>query len=389
MNVACADNSKPEVRPNRPRILMLSTDLERGGLPLRLVRLAGYLKQHGFEPIVGCLKPPGPLSTRLSQAGIETFSCHARHAADLGCLLRLAAYIRHYQPDLIHASLFHANLAARLVGRLDRPRPIITSTVTIEIERGWHRWLESLTANGSLRHIANSVAVARHLREELGFAPQNLVVIPNGLDIAEIDQIPALDRTAQGFHPQIPLIAWAGRMDPVKDLPTFVAAVDEVHRVRPVQAVLLGDGPERPRVAAMIRRRGLDRVITMTRWSENVIGILKTSDILLFPSRSEGSPNTVIEAMLCGCAVVASDLPATRNLITSGLDGFLCRCGDPREFAIQIIRLLDDNTKRLEIIKNARASAQSRFDLQHVGHYWADLYLSLISPHQQAQYSYY
>ena len=360
------------------RVLMLMTDLQRGGLPLRLVRLAEALRAFDIQPTVGSLAVRGPLSEHLESLGIETFSCDGRGPYDAACLERLARRVREVRPDLIHSALFHANIAARLVGRLDRPRPIITSTVTIEIERSWHRWLEALSADRSDRHVANSEAVARHLRDDLGFPPQQLEVIPNGLDVGAIDAVPRVDRGAWGFEKDVPLIVWAGRMDPVKNLNVFVEVIEAVSRRRAVRAVLVGDGPERPRIEELIAERGLGGRITLAGWSEDVAGWIKTADLMLFPSRTEGSPNAVIEAMLCRCPVVASDLPATRELLWPGA-GRLCPALDVDGFSGAIEDLLDDAGSRERMVGTARARAEERHDLPKVVARWVDLYGRTVS----------
>ena len=98
------------------RVMLLSTDLERGGLPLRIARMAPLLRNVGIEPVVGCLASRGPLAEQLEQQGIETFACGGRGRFDAACLGKLVRLLRHYSPDVLHAALFHANLAARLEG---------------------------------------------------------------------------------------------------------------------------------------------------------------------------------------------------------------------------------------------------------------------------------
>lgn len=333
-------SSQNEARPIR--VLLLSTDLQRGGLPLRLAKLALRLRGAGIEPIVGCLAPPGPLSHDLAQQGLTTFACQAAGPLDVTCLLRLARYVKQFDPDLIHASLFHANLAARLVGRMDRARPIVTSTVTIEIERPFHRALEALTWRMSDLHVANSEAVAAHLRSELGMDDARMVVIPNGIDLVEINAVSPAARSSFGLDDRTPLIVWAGRMDPVKNLLTLVEVVALVRARRPVQALLLGDGPERERIEREITARGLTKVIQTPGWSSEVSSWLKTADLLFFPSLTEGCPNVVLEAMACKCPIVASDIPSCRELIRSGIDGALVAPRDVEGAVEAVTKLLDD-----------------------------------------------
>lgn len=356
-----------------PRVLMLSTDLERGGLPLRLVRLAERLRGTGIEPVVVCLTREGPLSKELRQGGIETFACDAGGRFDLSCLWRLARVVRRYAPDVIHASLFHANIAARLTGRVDRPRPIITSSVTIEIERAWHRWGEAATIGASDLHVANSRAVARHLVDELGFPEHKVVVVPNGIDFGAIERTQAIGRAELGIDADTFLIVWAGRMDPVKDLATLVAAVERFARTHKATALLLGDGPERGRVVAMIRARGLGGVIRMAGWVECPAAYVKAANCLLFPSRTEGSPNAVLEAMACGCPVVTSDIPACAELVRDGESGLLCRAGDADGFADALLQTAARPVRAKVMAQAARAAAAGH-DLGRVVRQWVDLY---------------
>lgn len=316
------------------RVLYLATDLQRGGLPLRLCRLVRRLRDGGgVVPVVGCLATRGPLNDELEADGNETFHCDGRGGWDVACLARFAQIVRRIDPDLVHASLFHANLAARLCGRIDRSRPIVTSTVTIEVERPWHRRLEALTCGLSSLHVANSPPVAQHLIDDLGFPPQLVRVIPNGIDIEAIDSAPRIDRRAFDISDDVPLVAWAGRMDPVKNLDTLVEAVALARRRRDVHAVLIGDGPERDRIETKVEQLGLASFVHFVGWSSNVAGWLKASDLLVFPSRTEGCPNVVLEAMAAGCPVVASRIAAHEAISRSAGPIQLCRWDDAAEFA--------------------------------------------------------
>lgn len=348
------------------RVLMLSTDLQRGGYPMRLARLAGGLRDAGVQPIVGCLAPPGPLSAVLDRSGIETFACHASGPRDWRCLSRLADHIRRFDPDIINSGLFHANVAARLVGRLDRARPLITSTVTIEIERRWHLWLEAITGAVSDLHLVNSNAVKEHVCDYLGFSRSRVVVIPNGIDFDAVDAASRAERSEFDIPQDVPLIVWAGRLDPIKDLDCLIGVVAGLRKSNAVQAVLFGEGPERARLARSIGRAGLEGVVRLAGWRDDIASWLKTADVLLFPSRTEGSPNTVIEAMACGCPVVASDIPACRDLIDDGVHGWLCPPGDRRAFTEAVRRVLDDRQERLRRVMPARQRVRENHRIQDV-----------------------
>lgn len=355
-----------------PRVMLLCTDLHRGGLPLRLVRLAPHLGAHGFEPVIGCLAPPGPLSEELAAARIQTFACNALGRFDLTCLLRLASHIRRFNPDLIHASLFHANLAARLVGRLYRPRPIITSTVTVEIERPSHRWLESLTIGLSDFHVANSPAVAQHLIQDLSFPPASVTVIPNAIDLQAVARAVPLDRMQEGIPPDAKLIVWAGRMDPIKRLDDLLTTFKKVREWIEARLVLLGDGPERSRVEQQIRRLHLESDVRLAGWREDVLSWFKAADAFFFTSRTEGSPNAILEAIACNCPIVATDIPAIRELVEAADWGSLAPISDIEKMANLLRKTLE--TVRNPLEKPPNSAFLARHDLGAIAVQWGDLY---------------
>lgn len=362
------------------RVALLSTDLERGGYPLRLARMAKALVTVGVEPIVGCLAPPGPVSADLADHDIKTFACNATSARDIGALRRLADCLRRFDPDIVHSALLHANIAARGLGRVGRSRPVITSTVTIEQERPWHLWAEALTSGGSDLHVVNSNAVGEHLCRDLGFDRNRLVVIPNAVDFDRIDSIRPADRAEFDIPEGAPLVVWAGRLDPVKGLDTFVDVIVELRSRLDARALLIGDGPEAARITQRIHKAGLVNIVRLAGWRRDVWAWLKTADVLLFPSRTEGSPNTVIEAMACGCPVVAGDIPACRDLIVPGEHGWLSPPSDPTALAVDLFHVLADPAEVARRTARARDRVLRRHDIQHVVRLWRGLYDRLIQP---------
>jgi starch synthase (maltosyl-transferring) len=357
------------------RILLLVTDLQPGGAPKRVVRWADWLRRIDITPIVGCLARRGPLNDELDQLGVENFSADASGGRDLRVLARLAEHIRRVDPDLIHSCLFHANLAARLVGRRDRDRPIVTSTATVEIERRWHRRLERWTRRRSTRHTCNSRSVAEHVIRDLGFPRDRVDVIPNGLDFDRIDAAPPVDRGRWGIPSDAHVIVWAGRMDPIKGLDTWIDAFQRIARDVPACGVLIGDGPLRHQVESQLDRRGCRAPdgesvgvgrIRVAGWSHDVIGWLKTADLLMFPSRTEGSPNVVMEAMAAGCPVVASRVPGCTDLIRDNQTGMLCTADDVTQFHAAAAAILSQPDRTRTIVAAAGADVRESQSVTNV-----------------------
>lgn len=306
---ASRDNSRAGRRGLR--IALLVTDHGRGGAPLRLLRLARGLHAAGVEVLAGCLTREGPLTAEFQRAGARTFACDACCSADWTAVFRLRRHFRRLQPDLVQATLFHANVAAQLAVR-GLGIPLLTSTATIEVERRWHLWAERLFAGWDDGRIVHSAAVAEHVCAHVGGRPCAIHVIPPA--ITPMEQPPrAQARQALSIPHDCFVVLWYGRLDPVKRVPIVVDCA-RIMAGENVAFLIAGDGPERPRIERLIHAMSLEDRVRLLGWRTDVAALLATADVLLFPSRTEGMPNTVLEAMAAGVPVVGSDIPALREL---------------------------------------------------------------------------
>lgn len=297
------------------RVVLLVTDLQPGGTPLRIARLARGLRAAGDEVHVGCLAAAGGVSQELVSDGVPTFACGARGWWDLVAFSRLAAHLRRIRPTLVHATLFHANVAARLVGRR-LGLPVLGSTATIEVERHWHRVVERLTIRWECGHLVTSRALQQHVVAAFGVAAARVHVIPPSLDPRLHRTERSAARRALGLPSDAFILGWAGRFDPVKRLERlldFVAASSlDTH------ALLVGAGPESARIAAARTARGLAARVHLVGWQSNSAAALSAADVFVLPSRTEGLPNALLEALAIGLPVIASELPALRALRADG-----------------------------------------------------------------------
>jgi glycosyltransferase involved in cell wall biosynthesis len=147
---------------------------------------------------------------------------------------------------------------------------------------------------------------------------------------------------------------------------------------REVVLVLLGDGPQRAALERTVSARGLNEAVRFEGWSDNVGGWLRTADMLALPSLTEGSPNVVLEAMACGCAVIASDIPACRELIEPQVTGLLRSPAAVGPWVEAIATLAADPSLRLRLAAAARRKVGEGHELSAVVDRWVRLYGSLL-----------
>jgi len=338
------------------RIVLLVTDLQRGGTPLRIARTARSLRELGVEPVVGCLATRGPVSDDLERDGIRVFACDARGPRDLSALSRLLRTVRQIKPDLIHSSLVHANLAARWV-RQRTGIATLTSTATIEVERRWHRVAERLTARCDDGHIVSSRAVADHVIAAFGRRRDTVFIVPPSVEpIAFLDQSAA--RASLNIADDARVLAWAGRFDPVKRIDLLV---DVAERLDDRCVLLLaGDGPLLTSVREDVKRRGLERRVRLLGWQSDLGPLLSAADLLLFPSRTEGVPNVLLQALIAGVPVLASDIAPHRELAEGGGIELVAEPAIKESWARQVAELLS-NADRRGALSGAAAANGARF----------------------------
>jgi glycosyltransferase involved in cell wall biosynthesis len=342
------------------RIVLLVTDLEPGGTPLRVARYARGLRERGVVVSIGCLAKVGAVGRALFHDGFDVFGCDAKSARDLWAISRLSEQIRIRHPRLIHSALTHANVCARIVGRW-RQIPVIGSTATIEVERRWHLRLERATAWMESAHVVNSRAVAQHVHRSFGLPQHRIELIPPFLDPAPLPATRAAARDALGIDDSTYLVAWMGRFDVVKRVDALVDAMKFVSDER-VQLLLIGDGPQRESIDRQIRHRGLAGRVRITGWLDNPRNTLPAADLFCFPSRTEGLPNSILEAFLCRVPVLASDITAIRELSPdSSRIAFLTEA-DPRHIAHQIETIRSDTAAAI-----SRSDAAYRFVTEELG----------------------
>jgi len=366
------------------KLLYLITDLETGGVPLHLYRLARSMRDAGHEVSVTCLAPPGPVSAMLDEAGIPTDACGARGVWDLRILPRLRRRILQTQPDVVHAFLFHANVAARLLAGLGTfsPQRLICEIQTVEVERAWLLTVERYTHPWCRYVVGNSPSVVAHLARRAGVPPRRLVLVQGGIDPEPIRRAHPIDRASLGLRAGAPVVLWTGRLDPVKRIDDLVlAATQLVRQAIPLQLLIVGEGPEKPRLQKLVGESGMsDRVHFAGRRSD-VPRLLRTADLFVFPSRTEGLPNSLLEAMAAGLPVVATNVPGNRDVLTDGKTGLLVPPYRPYQLAAAMLKLLQNKSLAESLGAAASRAVDHRFQLRQTHRAYERLYRDVVGKH--------
>jgi glycosyltransferase involved in cell wall biosynthesis len=226
------------------------------------------------------------------------------------------------------------------------------------------RWLRP--AFRAVLHGADGVvAINDHMQalfSDSGRTRDRLRLIPSGVDT---DLFRPRDRTQLRLQLKLPTEAvvglFVGSLIPRKGVDIALDAFARVNAQRAL-LVVVGEGSERPALAALAHERGVtDRVRFVGASSlAEVADWMSAADIFLLPSRYEGRPNVILEAQASGLAIIASDIPGCRDLIEAGITGLLTPTDDVATLADSLSTLVGDVTLRAKLGRNARDAIRQR-----------------------------
>lgn len=216
----------------------------------------------------------------------------------------------------------------------------------------------------TLARATRLIAVSADLRDrmiELGASPARVRVVPNGIDAGRFRFTPAGRaglRSALGAGRGDSLLLSVGRLERVKGFDVLVDAIAAL-AARPgaprVRAIVVGAGSERAWLEARARRRGVaERILFAGSVAHDELDAwYSAADLFVMPSRAEGHPNALTEALACGTPVVASAVGAIPAIVPE-TSGRLVAPGDPARLADAIVREIAEARSR-EVVRSAVA----------------------------------
>jgi glycosyltransferase involved in cell wall biosynthesis len=361
------------------RIALLTRSLELGGAERQLCLLARGLKARGHEVAVVSFYPGGPLTAMLDEAGVAVASPGKAGRWDLlGFAGRLAGLLRAGSPQVVYSFLDTPNLAAAWLGPWLKGAKVVWGVRASDMDLTRYDWfarlvgrLQALSAAGADLIIANSRAGAEQARLR-GLPGNKLLVIPNGIDTARFHPDPAAGRPWRerwGVAPGEDLVGLAARLDPMKDLPTFLGAAAITREARPgSRFVVVGGGPAdyAEGLKALGRELGLAGALTWAGPQTDMPGIMNALDLCVLSSAfGEGFPNVVGEAMACETPCLVTDVGDAAWV--AGEPGLAVPPRQPEALAMAALSLLAQTPEqRLALGRRLRARVVENFSLENM-----------------------
>jgi glycosyltransferase involved in cell wall biosynthesis len=370
------------------KVLHLITELSIGGAQSSLLRLIEHFDNPRFEFSVACFyNADGSVAAQIRKIGVPVFDLGMKNKAQFSALANLYHLLKRERPFILHTWMFHANLPGRLFGRLTQTPVIISSERTMGQEGHFRRRLNRLTVPLTDCVICVSQSVADFASQRIGLPVERLVVIPNGIDPNQFENLPAKEHLRRYFNlPEKAFVIGAiGRPRPVKGYQFLLQALGALAPKFPdVLLLFVGNGPDRERLINQSQRMGLETSAIFWSDSTNIPRLLPSLNILAIPSLYEGMPNVALEAMAAGLPVVATAVGGIPEVVLEGKTGFLVPPRDPEALARAIERIMQNPAQGIRMGQAGRQRVKEQFTIQETVRKVEQLYNTLLSGQRSA-----
>jgi glycosyltransferase involved in cell wall biosynthesis len=372
----------------RVRVAFCVDNMGIGGTELNALRTAERLDRSRFDVSVVCLQDNGPLLARYRNEGIPVLALPLRRLHGSTALrqgTRLARYFSKQHVDIVHSHDVYNNIFATVWARVARTPVVIASrrwwdavprTALRVVNRYAYRLADCV--------IANSSTVADLLVADDGVRRERAAVVPNFVDdsaFASPDRTEACSLLAElGVPPSAIVIGCVASLYPVKDHESLIRAMASLKPRWPsVHLVLVGGGETRPVLEHLVRQLGLIDVVHFAGVRPNVPNLHHLFDVSVLSSVSEAFPNSIVEAMAAGKAVVATRVGGVVDAVVEGQTGLLVPPRQPDALAEAIEQLLMNPERRRALGDAACRRARAHFHADRVLASLESLYERLLS----------
>lgn len=379
----------------QPTYLFVINSFGAGGAERSLVELLPRLETRGIRAVIACL--------HSQDVGFEREVIEAGHdlrmlggAGRLGRIRSLRRLVDEVQPALVYTSLFDADIAGRIatIGRDVPVMSLLANTAYDPVRladpniRPWRLRLTQKVDGITARHLTDhfhavSQAVKESTVETLHVDPERITVVHRGRDAERLGEASpqrwATMRAALGIDADAEVVVTVGRQEYQKGHTHLVAAFAGVAAARPRALLLIAgrEGHASADLEAQIAGLDLNERVRRLGHRADVPDVLSAGDLFVFPSVYEGLGGALIEALALSLPVVASDLPALREVVADGENAVLVPPGDAHGLERAIVGLLADPARRARYGARSRGLFEERFQAEAAAERFAELLASV------------
>ncbi len=357
---------------NKPRIIILTVGYTIGGAEKLIFNLCKALR-NDFEFLVVSLRGDGPLRSILEKERINTFALGGKVPYDLRIFLRLNSLVKRFRPHIIHSHLLKANWIGRIIAHVNKIPEISTIHTISTFLNPIEVLLERYTASLASVNVCCSKSVALDNTAKIK-RPFNYYIY-NAIDAGDSPLKKTIDPHKLLVVSRIDL-----KQKALLELIEAIGILKEEGRQFTVD--IYGDGQDIKTLEKKIRKLGLEKYITLKGFILKPITVMPHYSVFVLPSKIEGFPISILEAISSGLVVVASNVGGIPEIIEDGKTGFLIDGHSPENISRTLSSVVAKSDDLPRIVANARGKLEMSFSLEKAASYWRDLYRFILeNPH--------
>ena len=364
---------------NPMRLMQITHDLAIGGLQRVVVNICRTIDRDRFDVRVLCLRALGPFAADIERLGIPVSIIPQTGRTDYFSFLKVARVLRSERIEVIHTHNTQPFVDGTLGGLMAGVRTIVHTDHARQFpDKRRYMLAERLVSAFAYRVVGVSDDTSANLCKYEKIPWEKIETIPNGIDGSVFDI--RVDRDARRCELGVPtdalVLGIAARLSPPKGVVHAIRAMPGVLARQP-RAILIiaGDGPLEHELKDEAAGLGISSHVRFVGPRADIPELLKTFDLYILPSESEGLPMVLLEAMAAGCPIVASSVGGVPSAVEDGVNGLLVPPRDPAALAGAILRALGDEPLRRRLALAGRQVFRARFSAETMTRRYERLYL--------------
>lgn len=359
------------------RIVQLITRPQRRGAEIFAVQLAEGLKKLGHDVwVISILKGAGGLNF---SGGMIQLDLKESKVIDIKGFKKLSLELERIKPELVQANAsdtLRYGVGARYfyAGNFQlvyRNANTISGFIRSKVQLYYNRWLH--------KHVDSVISVSEHSKADYQqlFQPKSISVIPIGIDPNDIEE----KLSQEEFIMKSDYLLFVGSLVEEKDPMGLLKIFYDILKVKPgLKLIMLGSGPLKEVLGQSIQNLKISDSVLMIPTRENIFPVLAKAKALLMPSKVEGLPGVILEAMYCKVPVIAFGVGGIPEVLKNQNIGWCVNENDKTGFKSNLLKVLESDSVELEAVKvEAKNFALMNFQLELIVQRFEKLYRELLS----------
>jgi len=367
------------------RVLQLGSPTGLYGAERWILALVNNIDRAKVETEIAVILDDPKLNADLcKQAALMGFSTTVFNACgkfNWSAVKQIRAHIVKNRVDILHTHGYKTDMIGLLAARGANCK-IVTTPHGWSTNAGFKLSIYELLDRAIFGFFDGVAPLSKDLYDDLKSIPwlrSKLRLIPNGVDLSDIDQASEIaDEMLKWKSDGYFIIGYIGQLIRRKGLDILLKALAKLES-ESWRLAIIGDGDTQPELSQLACDSGHEKRVRFFGFRSDRLSFLKAFDVFVLPSRLEGVPRCLMEAMAYKVPVIASDIPGCRDLVRHGQTGLLFKPESVDELQQMITSLMSDDTIRSRLASNARRTIEDEWSAYSMASRYLDLYSELVN----------